>query len=105
MVYVRRDRAARTRTIRGNGSEPPWSRVRRRATRDLDSGDIIEDVDIPRSADSDDRRWIYDLPRTSGLRNIMTEFNYEESEDSKMVEVKDGKWKRIMKGLREHVPE
>ena len=44
-IYVRKDRATRTRTVRGVGREPPWSEVRRRVTR-LEDGTILEDVEV-----------------------------------------------------------
>ena len=87
---MRKDRAARTRTIRGNGDEPPWSLVRRQATRDAKTGNVIEDKSITQDGDSDDRRWIYDLPGCSGLQQIVMEFHYKPSDDGKYPEIKDG---------------
>ena len=60
-VYVRKDRATRTRTVRGVGREPPWSEVRRRITR-LEDGTVLEDVVVTHVQDQSDRAWIYDLP-------------------------------------------
>ena len=101
---MKHDRAARTRTVRGNGNDPPWKKVKWRTTRDQHAGEVIDDTEIVHHDGASDLPWIYEFQDGKGIRDITTEFWYEPLEP-KIRDIKNEEWKRIMGDLVDHVPE
>ena len=69
---------------------PRWESVRGRVTRDIDSKEVLEDIQIAEGNALGD--FVYTIP--GGQRNILTEFHYV-PEEPRYQDMKDGEWKRL----------
>ena len=81
-MYERVDfQAKRCRTTRKPG--PPWALVVRRVTRDADTGEVLEDLEIQNQREQDMRYELPVKPNGNVARDIVTKLYYKRA----MVEV------------------